>query len=72
MKSFKEILNARTPSVSTIARKHKISRDEVEAALKIGIEHEYEHTKHEAAAREIALDHIGEDPKYYEKLKKVE
>lgn len=37
-----------------------------------GIKVELEHTKDEAVAKEIALDHLWEDPKYYQKLKKVE
>jgi hypothetical protein len=42
------------------------------AALRTGIKVEAEHTSNKAVAREIALDHLGEDPKYYEKLKKAE
>jgi len=38
----------------------------------MGIKVEMEHTKDRAIAREIALDHLTEDPKYYSKLKKVE
>jgi len=32
---------------------------------------EHEHTKHEGVAREIALDHLWEDPHYYSKLDKA-
>ena len=39
--------------------------------LKMGIEVEMEHTKDRRVAREIALDHLSEDPRYYTKLKKV-
>lgn len=38
----------------------------------MGIKIEKEHTKNEKIAREIALDHLGEVPDYYSKLKKVE
>ena len=31
-----------------------------------------EHTKSKAIAKEIAMDHIFEDPEYYVELKKVE
>lgn len=42
-----------------------------QAQLRMGIEVEMEHTKDRRLAREIALDHLAEDPKYYTKLKKV-
>jgi hypothetical protein len=31
-----------------------------------------EHTNDRAVAREIAVDHLTEDPKYYDKLEKIE
>ena len=37
-----------------------------------GIKVEKEHTKDEFMAKEIAMDHLSEDPKYYEKLSKIE
>jgi hypothetical protein len=36
--------------------------------LKKGIEVEYEHTNDYDLAKEIAMDHLAEDPKYYDKL----
>ena len=39
--------------------------------LRMGIEVEMEHTKNRKLAKEIAMDHLREDPKYYSKLKKV-
>lgn len=40
--------------------------------LKMGIEVELEHAKNNRRlAREIAMDHLSEDPRYYTKLKKV-
>ena len=41
-------------------------------ALKKGADHELEHTKNIEIAREIAMDHLAEDPSYYDKLEKVE
>jgi hypothetical protein len=38
----------------------------------MGLKVEMEHTTDKEIAREIALDHLAEDPKYYTKLKKVE
>lgn len=37
--------------------------------LSMGIKVEMEHTKEEKLAREIAIDHLTEDPHYYSKLK---
>jgi len=36
-----------------------------------GIEHELEHTSSRSKAREIAMDHLAEDSKYYTHLKKI-
>ena len=36
--------------------------------LRIGTEHELEHTDDLEEAREIAMDHLAEDPLYYDKL----
>ena len=40
--------------------------------LKMGIEVEMEHTKDKSVAKQIALDHLAEDPKYYTKLKEID
>lgn len=41
-------------------------------ALAKGVKVESEHTFDKALAREIAMDHLAEDPKYYDKLEKIE
>jgi hypothetical protein len=41
-------------------------------SIEKGANHELEHTKNIEIAREIAMDHLAEDPKYYDKLEKVE
>lgn len=41
-------------------------------ALLTGMRHELEHTKSHRLAMEIAMDHLAEDPEYYEKLRKIE
>ena len=41
-------------------------------SLKQGQKVELEHTKNKAIAKEIAMDHLTEDPKYYKKLKTIE
>jgi hypothetical protein len=40
--------------------------------LEMGMKVEMEHTKDKAKAKEIAMDHLWENPNYYTKLKKVE
>lgn len=42
-----------------------------EDELMMGIEVEREHTKNKKIAKEIALDHLAEDPQYYTKLKLI-
>lgn len=41
-------------------------------ALREGIKVEMEHTSDPKIAREIAMDHLAEDPRYYEKLRAIE
>jgi rubrerythrin len=41
-------------------------------ALSAGVKVELEHTKDAKVAREIAMDHLTEDPAYYEKLARME
>ena len=41
-------------------------------ALAEGAKHEHEHTDNDQIAREIAKDHLSEDPRYYEKVKEIE
>lgn len=57
-------------------KKHGKNLSELEKQLKSqlnkGIKVEMEHTTDKVKAKEIALDHLFEDPKYYDKLKKIE
>jgi hypothetical protein len=60
-------------SLQDLARKHKLKdTSELERQLKIGMKVELEHTDDKKKAKEIAMDHIFEDPKYYDKLSKIE
>ena len=72
MKTFKQFLNKPVSSTEDLADKHKVSVDEIQKQLEMGIKVEGEHTTKPKIARQIALAHIGEDPKYYSKLKKME
>lgn len=44
----------------------------LEDQLSMGVEVEMEHTNDASLAKEIAMDHLTEDPNYYTKLKKIE
>lgn len=59
-------------SIGDIALKHKVGVEELTKQFLQGFKKEFEHTKNEKEASEIAMDHLSEDPKYYTKLKKVE
>jgi hypothetical protein len=67
-----DLLNKPTSSVAELAKKYKVSTDSVEKQLAQGIKVEMEHTRLRSVAREIALDHLGEDLNYYKKLSKLE
>lgn len=59
-------------SIEDIAKKHKMDVDLLKVQLEKGIKVEFEHTKNEDEATEIAKDHLWENPDYYIQLKKVE
>lgn len=71
---YEELLNglAKGMSLTDIADKHNVSAEELQKELEKGIETEKEHTDSDSVAKEIAMDHLVEDPKYYSKLKKME
>ena len=62
-------------SFNDLVKKHiKVKNIEtiIKDQLRKGIKVEMEHTDDKKIAKEIAMDHLFEDPKYYDKLKKVE
>jgi len=67
-----EDLDKPTPSIKERAQKHNVSTSHILKQLEMGIEAEYEHTSDFDIAKEIALDHIAEDPNYYDHLKFIE
>jgi len=71
VKTFKQFLNKPTPTIETLAKKYKKTKFRLAQELKRGIKTEKEHTDDEKVASEIALDHMGEHPDYYTKLKKI-
>ena len=72
MDSFKKYLNKKTKTPEAIAEKHGVDVKLINAQLALGIKTEKEHTTRKEIAREIALDHLAEDPRYYTKLRKME
>lgn len=59
-------------TIESIAKKHRLDVSSIEKQLKIGVPIEHEHTKDEILATKIALQHLGEIPDYYTRLKKME
>lgn len=59
-------------SIKDLAKKHKLPVEDIKKQLEKGIKVELEHTTSKQVAREIAMDHVFEDPKYYDKLSTIE
>lgn len=65
-------------TLAGIIKKHSKNSDVhdmsslIKKQLMMGIKVEKEHTDNEDKAKEIAMDHLWEDPRYYSKLKKIE
>lgn len=59
-------------SLKNIADKHQVSLDDLNKQFEMGQKVELEHTSDEKIAKEIAKDHLFEDPEYYTKLSKIE
>lgn len=54
-----------------IAKKHGVPIEDLMSQLRLGMKTEMEHTDSKKQAKEIAMDHLAENPKYYTKLKKA-
>ena len=67
-----DLLSKPTPSVTQLARKYGVSAHLVDQRLRQGRAVELEHTDNLQVAEEIALDHLGEDLNYYQKLSNME
>jgi hypothetical protein len=63
---------AQNKSLEDIAKMHGVSIDMLVGEFKKGIQTEMEHTNSREVAKEITMDHLFEDPKYYTKLATVE
>lgn len=71
MSKLKEQLDVKTLSPEQLSKHHNVSIDHISAQLAKGIKVELEHTNDKKVAKEIALDHLKEDPNYYTKLLKA-
>ncbi len=67
-----DFLNKPTGSVESIAKKHGVSVEQIQQQLDKGMQVELEHTNNHSVAKEIALDHLGEYPDYYDRLSQME
>lgn len=63
---------AANKSISDIAKHHNANLDDIKSQIEKGTKIEMEHTTDAQIAREIAKDHIWEDPEYYTKLADIE
>lgn len=59
------------PKIDSILKKHNLTSKELQDQLKKGVKVEKEHTSSPTVAMKIALDHIAENPKYYDILAKA-
>lgn len=67
-KTFNDLVNKNKQKGKDIGLIEK----ELKKQLNKGIKVEMEHTDDKGKAKEIAMDHLFEDPKYYDKLQKIE
>lgn len=67
-KTFQDLVNKNKRKGKDIGEVEK----ELKKQLNKGIKVEMEHTDDKGKAKEIAMDHLFEDPKYYDKLEKIE
>jgi hypothetical protein len=65
-------LDKKTPTEKQVAKKYGLTKAQMATIMKDATKHEKEHTSKTGVAKEIALDHLKDDPKYYKKLAKVE
>lgn len=63
-----KLLDKPEMTVTQLAHKHRVSKEHIQDQLSKGIKVEMEHTSKYDVAKEIALDHLAENPNYYTKL----
>lgn len=71
-KTTESLDTVETPTAKDIAAMHGIENvDRILREIIIGTRHELEHTTNRTDAREIAMDHLKENPYYYSELDKA-
>ncbi len=55
-------------TLEDIAKKHNVDISELQKQLDMGLEVEKEHDENLEIRKQIAMDHLVEDPEYYTKL----
>ncbi len=68
----KGLKSVKTLTANQIAKKHGLPLAVITKKIAAGVKVEKEHTKSTKEANEIARDHLGERPDYYERLHKME
>lgn len=67
-KTFQELVNKYKRKGQDLGSIERALKNQLNKGIKV----EMEHTKDRIRAKEIAMDHLFENPKYYDKLKKIE
>jgi len=67
-KTFEDLVNKYKKHGKTISNVETMLKKQLNKGIKV----EMEHTKDKGQVKEIAMDHLFEDPKYYDKLEKIE
>jgi hypothetical protein len=67
-KTFEDLVNKYKKHGKTISNVETMLKKQLNKGIKV----EMEHTNDKGKAKEIAMDHLFEDPKYYDKLEKIE
>ena len=67
-KTFQDLVNKYNKKGKDLISIEKQLKNQLNKGMKV----EMEHTKDKTKAKEIAMDHLFEDPKYYDKLQKIE
>ena len=66
---------SKPPTLPAVAKRHGITDEatllSLSKQLELGVAVESEHADNKEVAKEIALDHLWEDPEYYTKLVKA-
>lgn len=73
LKTYESLIGGRAEgkTLEDLAAAHGVTPEEIRKQLEVGVAVESEHTPDPEVAKEIATDHLAEDPEYYTKLIKA-